>query len=274
MPSLRFPPGYVVVNTARVSRYAEFWFCMERLLVPEGTTKDVIYGINNARQLNIAIRKMPAEAQWVFILDDDHVFGADILIRLLRHIRLNVDIVCAMYLQRGEPFDPLVYSGRDDGFKRLGWGPIHAQGRGLIAVDGTGNGGMLLSRRVLAAVGDPWFEVGKTQTDLGGKDLWFSYKAKQKGFTTYMDTETRMGHITHCAVWPNVDRDGNWSVQIRTPDDLPEQEDDWAVMNCEQDRKTGEAQMLAETYGAMHNPAMVAEYLASLTNGHAPEEKA
>ena len=270
MPTVKFPPGRVVVNTARTGRYSEFWYCVERLLVPEGTTKDVIYGINNARQLNIAIRRMPAEAQWLFILDDDHVFSADILIRLLRH---NVDIACAMYLQRGEPFDPLIYSGRDDGFKRLGWGPIHELGRGLIPVEGTGNGGMLLSRRVLAAVGDPWFEVGKTQTDLGGKDLWFSYKAKQKGFTTHVDTETRMGHITHCAVWPEVDAEGNWTVQLRTPDDLPEQEDDWATMNCEQDRKAGESMMLAETYSAMHNPEAFAEYLSSLKNGHAFAER-
>lgn len=262
--SRQYPPGRVVINSGRVGRYSEFWFCCERLLLPAGSTKDVIYGINNAHQLNIAIRRMPAEAQWLFILDDDHVFSADILLRLLAH---NVDIACAMYLQRGEPFDPLVYSGKDDGFKRLGWGPIHAQGRGLVAVEGTGNGGMLLSRRVLAAVGDPWFEVGKTQTDLGGKDLWFSFKAKQKGFTTYIDTETRMGHITHCAVWPNVDEEGNWSVQLRTPDDLPEQEDDWAVMNVDQDSKAGESSMLAETYSAMFDASGYAAYLSALANG-------
>ena len=262
-------PGFVVVNTARVARYAEFWYCLERLLVPAGTTKDVIYGINNARQLNIAIRKMPAEAQWLFILDDDHVFSADILIRLLRH---QVDIACAMYLQRGEPFDPLIYSGRDAGFKRLGWGPIHEHGRGLIPVEGTGNGGMLLSRKVLAAVGDPWFEVGQTQSDIGGKDLWFSHKAKQKGFTTYVDTETRMGHITHCAVWPEVDAEGNWTVQLRTPDDLPEQEDDWAILNCEQDRKAGETAMLAETYNAMFDESKYGENLAQAANGIAKEK--
>ena len=262
--SKQFSPGRVVVNTARTGRYSEFWFCVERLLVPAGTTKDVIYGINNARQLNIAIRRMPAEAQWVFILDDDHVFSADILMRLLRH---NVDIVCAMYLQRGEPFDPLIYSGQADGFRRLGWGPIHAHGRGLVSVEGTGNGGMLLSRRALDTVGDPWFEVGKTQTDLGGKDLWLSHKAKLKGIPTYVDTETRMGHMTHCAVWPDVDAEGNWSVQLRTPDDLPEQEDDWAVMNCEQDRKAGESAMLAETYSAMFDIQGYQRQLVALANG-------
>lgn len=265
----RFPPGCVVVNTARTGRYAEFWWCFERLLVPQGTRKDVVYGINNARQLNKMIRKMPGDAQWLFILDDDHVFSPDILVRLLRH---GVDIVCAMYLQRGEPFDPLVYSGQADGFKRLGWGPIVKHGRGLVPVEGTGNGGMLLSRRVLDAVGDPWFEVGKTQSDLGGKDLWFAHKARQQGFQTYIDTETRMGHITHCAVWPDVDADGNWSVQLRTPDDLPEHEEDWAVMNCEQDRQAGEAEMLYETWQTLHDPRAYATYLAALTNGHTAQE--
>ena len=46
MPTHKFPPGRVIVNTARTGRYSEFFFCLERLLVPEGTTKDVIYGIN------------------------------------------------------------------------------------------------------------------------------------------------------------------------------------------------------------------------------------
>jgi hypothetical protein len=61
----------------------------------------------------------------------------------------------------------------------------------LLEVDFTGCHCVLIRRDVLAAMEPPWFSGHP-----GQEDKYFYLKAKEAGWTTYIDLSTLVGHVT------------------------------------------------------------------------------
>lgn len=141
--------------------------------------------------------------EWVWFIDDDHAFRPDILRRLLEW---DVDIVAPLVLRRHQPFLPVACL--DDEVLDLKQQPDE----GLLEVDHTGSSGMLIRRRVIEAMAEPWFELGNGISE----DVNFCRAARTAGFDIHVDLGTRMGHITPAVVWPV--HDGEWVTGFSVAD--------------------------------------------------------
>ena len=191
------PAGTIAVITHELSRYADFSISMTSVQAPPHSQILWHKGVEIASGLNMIIRHMIGE--WLFILGDDHVFKPDIIFKLLE---LDVDIVAPVCSNRTYPHLPVVFKERIEGgkFNRMLWTEIpHNQ---LFEVAASGTAGMLIRKRVLDAVGDPWFECGQTKSDNLGEDLWFCSKSIDKGFKVHVHSGIAIGHITPATIWP------------------------------------------------------------------------
>lgn len=167
---------------------------------------------DNTNQLVEEMRKR--EAEWLWILGDDHAFSPDALERLLAHLD-RVDIVVPLCLQRNPPYRPVVYTGFMDG------GPMreiinledHPAG-GLVPIHSAGNAGMLITRRVFDGVAEPWFESGKIVAGNLGEDVYFCDKAREAGFQLYCDLDVPFGHCQTSTIWPVREPDG-WTFAFQ-----------------------------------------------------------
>ena len=69
---------------------------------------------------------------------------------------------------------------------------------------------MLIKRRVLEAIDDPWFEPSQDAVGLN-EDLNLCRKIREAGFTLWCDPTALLGHISHYTVYPHW-QDGAWHV--------------------------------------------------------------
>jgi hypothetical protein len=222
-----FKPVTVATISGDFPRYHQFYTSLQRLLVPVGSSFKTVFGNGFASLRNTCIKEMDPEAEWIWFIDDDHPFDANVLLDLLKN---DVDIVQPLVLTRKPPHWPYVYRYLGDGaFSNYMMDELPTEG--LFEADAVGTGGMLIRRKVFEAVADPWFEEGKTAKDAIGEDLYFCLKAREAGFKVYVDCSVRMGHMCMGAVWPHVEQgaDGvrrnqvvmmNGSSGIVLPDDF------------------------------------------------------
>ncbi len=211
------PSGYVGIATGDTGRHIGFNMAFDHVKFPPGTPFRRFPGLSVAANYNKAVRAMlESDAQWLWLMGDDHVFPEDILANLLER---NVDIVTPLYLRRQSPFLPVLHGDESREYCRYNFNYLKGRS-GLIDVttDGTlPTGGMLIRRHVLEAVSDPWFETGQIDPEYGSWDIYFSEKARKAGFKLFVDTDNPMGHIVPLALWPIRDEDGDWGYDIRHP---------------------------------------------------------
>ncbi len=196
--------GMIGVTANDNARSSLFWIRLLELHRPVNTmpgwalTSDRILGRNN-----IVKQALDAGAEWLLFLDDDQIFGPDLLNRLLSH---NKPVVGALYVQRHVPFAPVAYSDKveDQYF------PVNLHNHGgddLIEVAAVGTGGLLIRSEVLREMEPPWFEHGRAS-----EDLIFCDKVYELGLgPVYCDLGARMGHISMDALWPSF-TDDTWEI--------------------------------------------------------------
>ena len=210
-------PGVMAIASAPIGRYRVFDRCVDRVHAPIGTIKEWEIGLSTAANYNKAVRTtLKHDRGWLWLMDDDHVFPPDILLNLLER---DVDIVTPLYLRRVPPFVPVVHSDAARGYLRYDFSYIEGK-TGLLDVTEEATlptGGMLIRRAVLEAMKDPWFEQGQIDPEYGSWDLHFCEKARHAGFKLHLDTDNRLGHIIHVAVWPDRDENNVYSPDIRMP---------------------------------------------------------
>lgn len=213
-----FPPGVIGVASSFLGRYREFDVSVSNIVVPQGTVVEWRLGVNIAHNFNNTIRSMLSSgAQWVWILGDDHVFLPNTLLNLLRR---KVDVVVPLCLRRSSPFLPVLHTSVSGGCARLDWSFLEGKS-GLVDISdiAAGNAGMLIQRRVIETMSEPWFETGQINSELGSPDLWFCEKLRNYGIKLHLDLDNPIGHITHAAVWPSKNDQGQYVVDIRVPGD-------------------------------------------------------
>ena len=216
LPSLmsQCPGAICVVSSDRLT-YQQFAVSVAVVEAPAGSVLlwYTTGGGGVARGRNFLVQKaMDAGAHWVWFIDDDHIFAPDTLKRLLKH---DVEMCVPAVLERRPPHKlvafehyPVPPDATDrnliellDKHRRIPKLPFPE--RGLIEIGAGGTGGMLIDMAVLRDMRKPWFEFGKFGGDSAGEDEWFCLKARRMGVQIWMDLDTKIGHLTTAAVWPD-----------------------------------------------------------------------
>lgn len=186
-----------------------FTISMTSLQAPVNTAIQYSIGSGRAVGRNNLVRScLDAGCEWLWFIDDDHAFNGDILNKLLKHEK---DITCSLYLQRVQPFAPIVYESFNE--ENGKYQPLDLTKYGtddLVQVRAGGTGGMLVRSEVFRALDDPWFEVTE---GLGSEDLPFCDKAVDAGFEIWCDLGAKLAHIDPMCIWPTyLEEEKQWAV--------------------------------------------------------------
>jgi hypothetical protein len=137
-------------------------------------------------------------ADYLYMIDDDMTCPDDLFELLYRH---NVDVVAPLAFTRNFPHKAVLYEIKE------GWDPVsHSQyfinhhidvykKDSLIECDAVGFGAALINMRVIRAMKGQRFMDGCTSGT--GEDILFCHKARKLGFRVFMDTSTKLGHLSH-----------------------------------------------------------------------------
>jgi hypothetical protein len=215
----------LILITSSTPRFSMFEMSVEALNAPGGcgvlrtASASLVWALNDALS-----RSWSSNWTRCFMIDDDHQFDADILIRLLQH---DLPIVCALTCRKTPPFSPVMKRSMYTdarGAKRFNdytWSELRGK-KGLLPVLATGRSGMLIKREVFEKIGEPYWRQGMFNT--GGQiaeDLDFCLRAKENGYETVVDLDTTFGHIDPVAVWPHQKKDGAWTIGLQWGDGAP-----------------------------------------------------
>lgn len=190
-------------------RYEFYFFTLGRILTPlarEEAAKEALKG----------------DFDYLYQIDDDMICPDDLFERLVRH---NVDIVAPLAFSRNPPHNPVCYSCLE------GWDPVAQKEYfinhviknypkdELFRCDAVGFGAALIKVDVLRKMKAPYF-MSTTGT---GEDIFFCYNAAKFGAKIYMDSSTKLGHLSHP---PNITEDYVKNY--------------WAHIGMEAERKNGD----------------------------------
>ena len=210
-------PGTVGVVSGDLSRYSIFSMCLVNLLSYSGELVshfDWMIGSNITGNQNALARRM--QGDWLWLIGDDHAFMPDILERLVLH---DVDVVAPLCLQRSSPYPHVVYEGEEEDADEEGTHILHRAlpRSGLHEVYAVGGAGLLVKRRVLEAIGEPYYETFGKQNE----DLEFCRKIRNAGFKIHVDCDTPLGHIGNMIVWPHwlEGDENNWGIRLNVGTD-------------------------------------------------------
>ena len=199
-------PGTAVMISHNSIRYTQSAQCFAALQVPEGTRCEHFgAGLDLAKAREDITKDMSGE--WLFFVDDDHLFSSDLILKLLRRLdsRPDLDLVAAYTLRRWPPHPSVAGQLQADGTARML--KFNVMG-GVWPVDLTGlGGGSIIRRTAFNRVDAPWFTGGRFT-----EDWTFCERLKQAGGQAAVDLDCVVGHITPMSVWPMRQEDGTWGV--------------------------------------------------------------
>ena len=223
---------FIAVPSGKVSPYPEFWEHLANVKSPDGyllypprTSRGPYIKNNQNTLIRMFLTKTKAEYFW--LTNDDQIYADDILKRLMSHQK---DMVVPLCLEHELPCRPLIYTRRDGDLYYHKF--VETSDKGLIPVVGSGGGGMLIHRRVLEAIKDPWFEthmsnqheypkefLGDQDPELCGwvestEDLDFCKKVIEAGFKIYCDLDAAVLHSTTFYIAPARQANGQWCVAL------------------------------------------------------------
>lgn len=133
-------------------------------------------------------------ADYLLMIDDDMLAPVDLFYKLVAH---DKDIIAPLAFTRNPDHKPVIYETVE------GYDPLSTNRYGmtrfvmnyprntLVECDAVGFGAVLIKTDVLRAMKKPWF-FGMEST---GEDITFCLKAKKLGFSVWMDTSVKLGHL-------------------------------------------------------------------------------
>lgn len=212
----RHPPGVVVILTGDLTRYADTMSDLAVLQVPDRSGEIWFKGCLIADGLNKGMAHVydRPDLEWVWLMGDDHRFAPDMLMRLLDR---NVDVVVPICLHRVPPFYTSVMDHSVPRPKALAEFPT----TGLYELqerETCGDAGMLIRKRVLDALEQPWYDARRSGS-FSSEDQAFTRRVLEAGFGVHVDCDVRLGHITPMSITPDT-IDGEWAVRIDVDDKL------------------------------------------------------
>jgi len=222
-----FGPVAVCVPSSTIPRYMQFELSIEGIRVPADSFISRMMSGSPAANKNSGIRAVlygneekkiepRPDITHFFFQDDDQHFDPNHVLQLLQR---RVPVVASLTCSRFPPFPPIVFKGEKilpNGARRgdgMSWEEIDGL-KGLQPVFAIAGAGVLVERRVIEAIPDPWFELGKMDPEQMAEDLYFYEKVRNAGFPIYADFDTVMGHCFTGAAWPTIGPDGRWTIKI------------------------------------------------------------
>lgn len=214
-------PGSIALPTSEVGRFALFTSSLAATRQPANCMLRVMCSASITENLNQIIRELRDEDEWVWVIGDDHCWLPDCLERLLEQMdEHDLDVLVPLVTKRNPPWHLVLFHDvfNDDGSRRVDehgiavydpWNWEDVPASGVFEVDAAGSAGMLVRRRVLDAMRDPWFE--NTNGVVLNEDVNFCQKARALGFKVYATADVAMGHIGIFRVWP-LRRSGRWGA--------------------------------------------------------------
>lgn len=209
--SLKDSPGAVVVPTADLARYVEFWQCKGMLALPLGSTYSIVKGLSIAQNLNLAFRNLlKTDLQWAWIIGDDHVFHGDVVMRLLEH-EIDDSVIMPLCLRKRPAFETVLFrevdnpGEQDEVYEAIPLDDLPTEG--IIEVFAAGSAGMLVPRKVIEKLENPkvpWFQM---MGEHSNEDIVFCALLRMNDIPILCDLDTRIGHITTTTIWPTKQGD-------------------------------------------------------------------
>ena len=206
--------GVIGISAAMdLARYSLFYDSMFHIKTPPGTS------IIHARGGNIAINRnsitqqaLDVGAEWIWFVDDDHVFQPDTLNHLLAR---DVDVVSGLYVQKQFPFIPHAYDAPED--KETGTvtsqylRPSESGMQHRLAV---GAGCFLAKTKVFKALEPPYWRLGQLAKEQLSEDIELCRRIREKGFDIWCDYDVPIGHLFVSELWPIKEPGGNWDTGL------------------------------------------------------------
>jgi len=136
------------------------------------------------KRTQLALKALKWGADYHLLIDWDHTFPPDALLRLAKH---NLPFVAANYPERHGVLKPVAYSAQDETWA----------GRGLQEVATVGLGFALVKSQVFNAIPKPWFQIRLDDDGrcICGEDANFCNRLRHAGMPIYVDGDLIVGHI-------------------------------------------------------------------------------
>ena len=205
--------GVIGVSSTETARYSIFYSALTLVDKPPHTALAHATGATISQCRNdLSEQALQAGADWIWYVDDDHLFQQDTLTRLLSH---NVSVVSGLYLQRAAPYIPHMYDREEEN------GAVYphcltTDDVGLRPVLSAGAGCLLVRTAVLKQLEPPYWRIGQIRSDAAGEDIDFCRRVRAKGFSIWCDTDVRVGHFTSAILYP-AQQDGVWTTAMVEP---------------------------------------------------------
>ena len=174
---------------------------LNQSVTPDGAIFE-FYHFTAGRLLTPAAREalsdhaLEQKMDYMLMIDDDMICPIDLFERLYAH---DVDIVAPLAFTRNPPHLAVIYQCEK------GWSPSSKNEyfknhyvrnypeNTLVRCDAVGFGAALIKMDVLKKMPKPYF----MSTCGTGEDVLFCYNAGKSGAKVYMDTATKLGHLSH-----------------------------------------------------------------------------
>ncbi len=195
------------VTTGEYARRADFYDYYNMLLKPENTLHIISHDRSPAHGRNLIIQAaFDNNCTHVLIVDDDHQYEPDALLRLLAH---DKDIVSGLYFSRAYPHIPMAFDiAHEDG----SCFPIYLFDglKGLVPVVATGFGFLLIKTSVFEKLEKPYVRLGELDPEQWCDDMGFFKRTREAGIQAYCDLDCWVGHMGSMIVKPERLPDGKW----------------------------------------------------------------
>lgn len=156
---------------------------------------------------NLVKTALDIKADYLLFVDADMRFPKDTLQILMAH---DKDIIGVNATTRSEPVKPTAKNMHINEDNSIDWMPIYSNAKtGIEMADGIGCGVMLIKRKVIEGMEEPYFYFEQLPGNkILGEDIYFCVKAKDAGFDTWVDHDLSK-HIKHIGQyvygWHNIE---------------------------------------------------------------------
>jgi hypothetical protein len=210
----------ICIPSREQARYTNFWTCVSRLERPENSLLYVNCNNSVAQARNeMTAQGLEAGCDAFFYLDDDQLFGKDVLMKLLARPE---DVIIGLTMLRCSAdgqFRPIWSNrpmNREPNGKMAWWAleDMRVESNGLVKLTSGTGGGVLIRRRVFETVPAPWWQMGQYDPEAFWEDCYAYDQFRAAGFDIWGDPSVRFGHYQPTVLWPHQRPDGSWSTVI------------------------------------------------------------
>lgn len=194
-------------SVGEVPRRSDFYDYLNILERPAGTVQMFSHDRSPAAARNEIIEQaIINECTHVLLVDDDHAFRPNSLMKLLENS--DADIVSGLYLQRVHPHRPLIFDLANED-RSCRYYTLNGNKQRLLPIVAAGFGFCLMRTDIFQKLEKPYVRLGEINPAEWCDDIGFFNRARVAGIKAYCDMECKIGHMGQMIIWPN-EENGKW----------------------------------------------------------------